>query len=227
MAQYMYEVHKRSYKETGMKLYYERDEIEIYHGDCLDIIPNLKEKSFDACIADFPYEKKYLHLYDGVALGLKRLLVRGGSYFVIVPHYALYYPEIKSISDHLKYRWIFSMWQVDGPHPRMAMGMEIVWKPILWFVNAAWTQGRGFPVDGFINQPPAKKHHKWEQSEDWATFCLKKVPEGGRVLDPTVGAGTVLLKAVEMGYQAVGIDVDEECCEIAAKRVDEAIDNLT
>ena len=207
-----------------MKLYYERDGIEIWCGDCLDI--QFNSDSFDACIADFPYEKKYLHLYHGIAKECKRILVRGGSYFVIVPHYAVYYPEIIKINEYLKYRWLFSMWQIDGPHPRMAMGMEIVWKPILWFVKTAWPQGRGFTVDGFINSQPKKEHHVWEQSHDWPEFLLKKVPAGGRVLDPTVGAGTLLVKAVELGYQAVGVDIEEECCEIAAKRVDAALDEI-
>ena len=209
-----------------MKLHYEREGIEIWHGDCLDALATFGASSFDACIADFPYEKKYLHLYYETAKECKRVLVRGGSYLLIVPHYALYYPEIIKINEHLKYRWIHSMWQMDGPHPRMAMGMEIIWKPILWFVNEAWPQGRGFTVDGFVNTPPEKKNHAWEQSMDWAEFCLKKVPAGGRVIDPAVGSGTLLIKAIELGYRGAGIDIDESCCDIAAGRVDAALDEI-
>jgi len=204
-----------------MKPYYEKNGITIYHGDCLEILPQLEPESFDACIADFPYEKKYLHLYSGVARELPQLLVRGGSYLLIVPHYALYYPELLEINNYLKYRWIHSMWQMDGPHPRMAMGVEIVWKPILWYVNDAWPQGRGFVKDGFVNQPPQKANHKWEQAPSWAEFCLKFVPPGGRVLDPTVGSGTLLLKARELGYSAVGIDVDEEACETCVRLLEQ------
>ena len=37
-----------------MKPYYERDGITIYHGDCLEVLPNLSG-SFDAVVSDPPF----------------------------------------------------------------------------------------------------------------------------------------------------------------------------
>ena len=194
---------------------------ELYHGDCLEILTMLEAESVDAIITDPPYERKYQYLYEAVARESTRLLVDGGSFLAILPHYAI--AEIlPQIEPHLKYRWMHCMWQSDGQHPRMAMGVEVMWKPIGWWVKRAWPQGRGFVRDGYTNSQPNKDNHPWAQSIDWAEFCLKMVPKGRIVLDPLMGEGTMGIACIQAGYSFIGIEIDEGYFNIAKERIEKA-----
>lgn len=191
---------------------------KVIQGNSLEVMKFIPDNSIDAIITDPPYLKKYLYLYTELAKEAKRILKPGGSYIAIVPHYSLSL-VLPEVSNYLKYRWICCMWQEKGSHPRMAMGIEVLWKPIVWWVKDAWPVGRGFVRDGFENFPVNKKHHEWEQSLSWSDYCMKFVPQGGIVLDPFIGSGTTALSCIRSNKQFIGIELDQKYVDISNERI--------
>lgn len=71
----------------------------------------------------------------------------------------------------------------------------------------------GKPVDGNHPCPRRYDHVSWLVGR-WAD---------GLVLDPCCGSGTTLLAAKNSGRSAVGIEIEERYCEIAARRLSQEV----
>ncbi len=52
-------------------------------------------------------------------------------------------------------------------------------------------------------------------------------PSSGAVLDMYMGTGTTLRAAKDLGRRAIGIEIEERYCEIAARRLDQEVFNFT
>lgn len=158
--------------------------------------------------------------YQLLATYSYRLLHDSGSLATIVPHY--FVPEFINIMRRsaLKYRWLYCMNQENGPHPRMAMGVEVMWKPIFHYVKRAFPQGKGFLRDMVNIVEPEKDIHEWQQSESWADYYIPKLTNpGDTVLDPYVGSGTAGVVAVRNGRNFIGIESDEQVAQEAFDRI--------
>lgn len=83
----------------------------------------------------------------------------------------------------------------------------------------ATTDFDGAVQNVFRCAPVGDKEHIAEKPADVLRWVMQVVPPASLVLDPFMGSGSTLRAAKDCGHRAIGIDVDERYCEIAARRM--------
>jgi site-specific DNA-methyltransferase (adenine-specific) len=215
-----------------MSLYYEQGGIKIYHGDYRDFTPLPK---CDLLLADPPYgiktntRTRSTGRHNGTKFGLShsvdfRPVIGDDIRFNPTPfldapivilwganHYASRLPDSS--------RWL--IWDKRcGKTSDDNADCEMAWcnKPGPARIHRqVW---RGFVREGIENYSiSGSKLHPNQKPLALMEWCLRMFPEAGVILDPFMGSGTTLIAAWNLGRQAVGIEIDEWYCEVAANRL--------
>lgn len=79
---------------------------------------------------------------------------------------------------------------------------------------------KGIIQDGEKGQ---RKHHVSQKPLALMKWCLGFFPDAQMVLDPYMGSGSTLRAAKDLGRKAIGIEIEERYCEIAAKRLMQSV----
>jgi site-specific DNA-methyltransferase (adenine-specific) len=198
-------------------------------GDCRELTKLIPDESIDFVLTDPPYAKEYLYLYEYLATDVARVMKPGASLITICGHVTLHSIfDMFEDAGTLRFRWPLCMFQ-RGPHAHLSMGVEVGWKPMLWFVKGKMPQnGIGRPkgwTNDYIDLPTTgegitKANHKWEQSLAWADYYIERLSlPGMTVFDPMVGSGTVAISAKRQGRNFIAFDCDEKSAATANERL--------
>lgn len=208
-----------------MKPYYDDGAVTIYHGDCREILPGLASQ-VDFVLTDPPYPGEFLPLYGVLGEQAARLLVESGSLVTLCGTHQL--PDVLDLlRQHLRYWWTGGMY-ADAKVRMLGKDLTSCWKPAPWFVKT--TRRRDHPdrpIDMTKGGGKDKEHHEWGQPVRWSEHWIQRLTLPGElVLDPFMGAGTNLRAAKNLGRRAIGIEVEERYCEIAARRLGQEVFDL-
>ena len=218
-----------------MQPYYSQNGITIYHGDCRDILPHLEQ--VDLVLTDPPYgvdlSKKTTEARHGFQ-GSQASVLYQDNPVEIKQLIKTTMPELVRIADRMI---IFSgaTLLMAYPEPRAIGGVYSpagtgmckwgfqVFHPILFYGKDPYlADGLGSRPNGFVDDRPSKDHfdHPCPKPLKWMLWAITRGSrEGETILDPFMGSGTTLRAAKDLGRTAIGIEIEERYCEIAAKRM--------
>jgi DNA modification methylase len=96
---------------------------------------------------------------------------------------------------------------------------------LLWEVGEAKQKGKG--RDWKVSDTANMKFHRGHPCARPLAQMLFLIDilseEGDLVIDPFCGTGTTLRAAKDLGRKAIGIEIEEKYCEIAARRLDQGV----
>lgn len=215
-----------------MKPYYEDRSVTIYHGDALDVLPLLRDVAL--VVTDPPYFQPATHYVP--ARGTKPIRSLGDT--SVLEHAfrawadaldectvdgAALYLFCDGQSYPIIFRAFYSLGRVR----------PLVWDKVTSFNGytwrhqhelIAWIEPHGstrVPTgDGdVLRERAVKQSDRLHPAEKPVPLLARLIAKhGGSVLDPFCGSGSTVRAARDLGRKAIGIEIEERYCEIAAER---------
>lgn len=213
-----------------MKPYYEDEWVRLYHGDCREVTAWLEA---DVLVTDPPYgiawsrssnAARSSKAHNGIANDAdtaardSALLLWGdGPAVVFGSLYAPFAPNLRQVL----------IWQkpadagVIGSTTGYRRDAEAVFLCGSWPVTPAHSSSvirSTVPNVGNPSSPAGLTGHPHSKPVDLMGRLILNAP-GETVADPFAGSGSTLVAAKWAGRRAIGVELEERYCEIAAKRL--------
>lgn len=213
-----------------MKPYYQHGGITIYCGDCREVLPLVE---FDACVTDPPYGIGFPYLsYDDTREALAKLiaetmpLLSGKRAFILCgPTQIGLYPQPE---------WVSCVtWNTTGSFGKFGYSQ---WMPVLCYgqdlagfgnINGMM-KGDTLRINGSatvgVHRDGNELQHTCPKPLKVMRLVVQRfTPERSVIVDPFMGIGTTLAVSKDLNRKAIGIELEEKYCEIAARRLSQEV----
>jgi len=221
---------------TAREPYYADDMVTLYHGDCLDVDAWL---AADVLVTDPPYGRAWKQGNTKLA-GLKRndrssiandhdvstrdsaLAAWGGRVAIVFGNLMLAPPRgVKLVAVYHKDDRVAGFMGAVGSVRRDAEA--------LYFIGP-WATGMGGRSSIFTTKRllsgaagiAAKTGHPHTKPLNVMSDLILQT-QAGTIADPFAGSGSTLVAAKLLGRKAIGVELDERYCEVAAKRLAQGV----
>jgi len=220
--------------DSSMKPYYrdERAGIVIYNGDCREMLPGLSAASVDLVLTDPPYGINLRTEWAGSGnkhgFGSRHEKIVGDD-APFDPSHLLRFQRLilwggNCYANRLPASPVWLAWDKvtkNGLKVRIAE-MELAWtnlagKPRVF--RHLWSGNYRASEQGTAYHPAQKP----VALMSWCICVAKLERTTPTILDPYCGSGSVLCAAKDAGCRAIGIEINERYCEIAARRLEQGV----
>jgi len=223
--------------------YYEDGGITIYHGNCLELLPAIGALP-DLVVTDPPYGEVNRHQDECRGFRRIRNIDKGSADVTTVPlldvidllldSKAFYvwtgWGGLSALGTHLRnrdYNVRIAVWEKTNPSP---MNGQHFWLSSIELCVYAKARGRGGVFHKWCESPvwrhPIVQNaiHRTEKPQSLMAIAIEASSDrGGLVIDPFMGSGTTLRAAKDLGRRAIGIELEEGHCEVAARRLEQSV----
>lgn len=200
--------------------------IELLHGDCLELMKRIPDKSIDLTITDPPYGKKAdkgtngfgsaknrrysgnwdsnrpsQEVFNEIFRISKNVIIFGANYFC----------DMLPPSNH----WIFWDKKGDIAFQNPFADGELIYtsfrKPINRIV---------FKQQGFITDSKDKRYHPTQKPSELITELVRRYSNDSAVIcDPFMGSGSTGVACLNSGRNFIGIEKDDHYFNVAQNRL--------
>lgn len=197
-----------------MKPYYEENGIAIYHGDCREILPTLEP--VDLVLTDPPYGMNAL---DGTRTQRKYGINRQDNWDIFPPDHKAIQLCLNAGRDSIIWGMNY-LCNVLPPHKGTIVWFKphVAHLPNRSDVEIAYSS---LTIPATLISMIADRNlaHPAQKPLALIKHCIRLAKSPQSVLDPFMGSGTTLRAAKDLGLSAIGIEIEEKYCEIAAERL--------
>ena len=209
--------------------YYQDDAVTIYHGDCRELLPSLEGVEF--LLSDPPYGMDYRHgaRRGGRVMGADGQSIAGDSE-PFDPSHLLAYRHValwggNHFADRLPASRGWLTWDKrDGTPSNDQSDCELAWTNFLTTARLYSARWSGAHRTG--REQREGRVHVNQKPVALMAWCIGWSDSSGPICDPYMGSGSTLVAAKELGRKAIGIELEERYCEIAAERCSQEVLDL-
>ena len=207
------------YLIPGIEPYHIEDAGIIYCGDCRDILPHLPQ--VDLVLTDPPYG--HGDKWAGGTWAANPIYAEAFKWDANPVNYELLCQIIERANAII---WGGNYYPLPPSRCWLAWEKKEKMGTLADF-ELAWTSfDRPSKLFKKNRNPDGKRNHPTQKPLALFKWCINFAKNGDIILDPFLGSGTTAVAAKELGRKFIGIEISEEYCAIAVKRLRQGVLNF-